>query len=325
MELPQQLRTAINNELEELSSKEFVNISIRLSDRYCHRSALSEETFIQSNDDVMAYTAFRMPATFGAVYSSLKQVKELFSDWNPQNMLDVGAGPGTGMWAASEIWTTLKDITLVERDEQMIALGKRLSKYSSLTSLHNANWINQDITENFTVSPCDLVIASYVLNELTPDQCSMFISQLWELTRGVLVIIEPGTQDGFSGVKEARKQLISTGGKVIAPCPNDNICPNDWCHFSQRINRSRLHRQVKEGELPYEDEKFSFVAVSRNQGETIKGRVIRHPQIRKGHIIFNLCTSEGITNITVARKNRDLYRIARKLSWGSAFPLDESQ
>ena len=45
-----------------------------------------------------------------------------------------------------------------------------------------------------------------------------------------------------------RGQLIAVGAHVAAPCPHDAKCPltpPDWCHFSQRLARSRAHKQVK--------------------------------------------------------------------------------
>ena len=39
--------------------------------------------------------------------------------------------------------------------------------------------------------------------------------------------------------------------------------PDDWCHFTCRVARSRLHKLLKGGEAPYEDEKFAFLAVAR--------------------------------------------------------------
>lgn len=74
-------------------------------------------------------------------------------------------------------------------------------------------------------------------------------------------------------------------------------------------------------EMGYEDEKFAFTAFSRYEGEAFQGRVIRHPQIRKGHVRLRLCTPNGLTEWVVSRKEKDVYRKARNLKWGSPVNL----
>ena len=44
---------------------------------------------------------------------------------------------------------------------------------------------------------------------------------------------------------------------------NARLQAPDWCHFTQRLPRSRAHKQVKGAELPFEDEKFAYVALTR--------------------------------------------------------------
>lgn len=323
VELPEDLRYAIELELSHFSPKKLSKIVSDLSNRYRTRKEPRGQSFIRSKEDVYAYAAFRMPATFAAVYSALKQMKKGLEDWAPHSLLDVGAGPGTVMWAANEIYPSLNTITLLEREEGMIALGKRLAKHSSSISIKHAKWVKTDITVQWETSAHDLVIASYVLGELSEQDRHHFVQKLWEVTKGTLLIIEPGTPAGFSRIRQARKQLIDAGALITAPCTHPFPCPmpdDNWCHFSQRISRSRLHRQVKFGELSYEDEKFSFIAVSRGKGKAFEGRILRHPQVRKGHIMFEICSSDGISSRVISRKDKKLYRYSRKLSWGSSFP-----
>ena len=37
----------------------------------------------------------------------------------------------------------------------------------------------------------------------------------------------------------------------------------DWCHFSERLQRSRDHMIAKGARVPFEDERYAYVAVSR--------------------------------------------------------------
>ena len=82
----------------------------------------------------------------------------------------------------------------------------------------------------------------------------------------MLLIVEPGTTAGWQRILDARAQLIADGAHILAPCPHALACPiaqPDWCHFSARVARSRVHRLAKEAEVPWEDEKFIYLAASR--------------------------------------------------------------
>lgn len=321
MELPAEVRQAIEQELASYSTSQLARVAAALSESYRAGSASPRRRHLRSPDDVVAYAAYRLPATFAAVYSVLTEVKARLPQLQVRTCLDIGAGPGTAAWAAAIIWPEIAQITLLEREENMITMGKRLFAQSSVPALRQANWVRTDVTGSWTCGVQDLVLASYVINELSEQETEKLVARLWESTNGVLVIVEPGTPAGFVRIRQVREQLLSLGGTVVAPCPHDQLCPlaeDDWCHFSQRVNRTRLHRQVKTGQLAYEDEKFSYVCVSRQSGSKIAGRVLRHPQVRKGHIQLNLCTPEGISQMVITRKDKTRYRQAKDLKWGSA-------
>ncbi|MBA3722467.1 MAG: hypothetical protein H0W88_08710 [Parachlamydiaceae bacterium] len=73
-----------------------------------------------------------------------------------------------------------------------------------------------------------------------------------------------------------------------------------------------------------QDEKYSYVVFSKMSVELPESRVLRHPMRKTGHVNLVLCKVEGIIKQeTVSKKNRELYRQARKVEWGSPFP-DES-
>ena len=78
-------------------------------------------------------------------------------------------------------------------------------------------------------------------------------------------------------------------------------------------------RTAKAAQLGHEDEKFAYVAVTRHPGEPAEARVLRHPQIRPGHVMLELCTTDGRRLETVSRREGERYRQARKLDWGSPF------
>ena len=325
MDLPTDLRLALTNELANIPQKSIAATVERLSNRYRGGHPPAEGTFLHTSADVIAYAAYRLPATFAAIYAALNETRKRRPDWQPRTMLDAGAGPGTALWAASQVWPDLAQIALLERDDDMIAFGKQLATHARSAAVREATWQKVDLLGQWESEPKDLVTTAYVLNELPTSQREAVINKLWSITLDTLVIIEPGTPIGFSYILQARQQLIAAGANIVAPCPHNLPCPmanNDWCHFAQRIARSQLQRQAKQATLSYEDEKFSYIAASRTKGLPIRARVLRHPQIRPGHIHLELCTPEGLQNSIVTRKDKAAFREARGIEWGNALSPD---
>ncbi len=95
----------------------------------------------------------------------------------------------------------------------------------------------------------------------------------------------------------------------------------DWCHFAERVARTSLHRKIKGGSLGHEDEKFSYVIVSKTQGNLPPARILRHPLKHPGNITFTLCAQEGLKQEIVSKRTPDKYKKARKLEWGDAWHL----
>ena len=324
MDLPDSLRMALAHELETIPRKQVAEAAADLSLHYREGHAARESSFLHSQTDVVAYAAYRMPATYAAVYAALDEVRKRRPGWQPRTLLDAGSGPGTAMWAANEVWPDIEEITLLEREETMMAFGKQLARHTNTAALRQANWKKVDLLGRWESEPQELVTTTYVLGELPQAKRESFINKLWSITADTLVIIEPGTPAGFAHIRKARQDLIAAGASVIAPCPHNLSCPmtgNDWCHFSQRISRTQLHRQIKKAVLSYEDEKFSYVVLSRSKGLPIGGRVIRHPQIRPGNIHLELCTPEGLRSTIVTRRDKAAFREARDLKWGDSLSL----
>ena len=257
-----------------------------------------------------AYLAYRAPATYAAAAAVFRQVALQRPGWQPQSLLDAGAGPGVAAWAAREAWPSLEELTLLEVEPEMVAAGREI--------LPGARWLTGDVAA--ASGSADLVVSSYVLGELA--DVAGAAARLWEHAGDTIAFVEPGTPAGYRRVLEARASVIEAGGFTVAPCPHDLPCPlpdDDWCHFAVRLPRSKLHRRAKGVELGYEDEKFTYAVLSREPVAKARARIIRQPQVRSGHV--NLVTSEpdGIHQRTVSRKQRASYRSAKGAAWGDAF------
>jgi hypothetical protein len=138
---------------------------------------------------------------------------------------------------------------------------------------------------------------------------------MWAKTRDTLLVVEPGTPAGYARIIAARAQLIAAGAHVAAPCPHDGKCPltaPDWCHFTQRLPRLRAHKQIKGAELPFEDEKFSYVALTRAPAARHPARVLAQPAVSKVEVSAKLCTPDGVIIAKAPRRAKADYARARR-------------
>jgi ribosomal protein RSM22 (predicted rRNA methylase) len=317
MELPPLLRRAVDRALSGAALTDLAAAAADLSKRY-REERRHGKAHVATDRDVLAYLAVRLPATYAAVRASFAAVAEARPDFAPKSALDVGAGPGTALWAATECWPELADVLLVEASPIFRAFGEQLA--AELRQPH-VTWRTSDIAvDEIGGDPRDLVILAYVLNELEPDDRHRLVERLWPLTADMLVIVEPGTPAGWQRILAARRQLIETGGHVIAPCPHVKECPlqpPDWCHFARRVARSRLHRQAKGADVPWEDEKFSYVAVSRKPAPAIGARVIARPRKASGRVTLKLCRADGSAGDQLfSRRDGELFKRASRSDWG---------
>ena len=318
------LRHSLSTLLDGLPPKQAAQAVDRLIATY-RGNTPTHTPILRDRADVAAYAAYRMPATFEAVHHALEALAETVPDWTPTSHTDIGGGTGAATWAATATWPDAGDarsVTVLDWAEPALALGKELA--TANPALKKATWRRERIGTALTLAPTDLVTISYVLNELTPPDRTAVVDAAAHVAQTV-VIVEPGTPDGYTRIIEARDRLIAAGFRVAAPCPHSAACPivpgEDWCHFSARVSRSSLHRQVKGGSLAYEDEKFAYVAATRLPTDPAPSRVVRRPQIRKGQVLLDLCESEErLARRTVTNRHGDLYKAARDATWGDPWP-----
>lgn len=316
------LRTALAGLLDGLPPKQATQAVDRLIASY-RGTTPTDAPVLRDRADVVAYAAYRMPATFEAVRAALDALREAAPEWEPATHTDVGGGTGAASWAVAGAWDG-PETTVLDWAEPALVLGRELAEAGGPPALRAARWQRARIGAALELPPTDLVTVSYVLKELTPAARTELVDAAAGAAQAV-VIVEPGTPDGYARVIEARDRLIAAGLTVAAPCPHSAACPiepgTDWCHFSARVSRSSLHRQVKGGTLSHEDEKFSYVVATRFPVEPAAARVTRRPQIRKGQVLLELCTrDEALRRETVTKRHGALYRAARDTDWGDAWP-----
>jgi ribosomal protein RSM22 (predicted rRNA methylase) len=316
-DLPTDLKAALEAKLHGLSRSDAAARAARISQTYRGGGGSAA---IRTEADALAYALARMPATYAAVTASLNALCEIRPDFAPERLLDVGAGPATATWAAAEAFSSLTDYTSIDANAALRTLALDLSDQSSrLAKLQYTQGEARAVLNK--AEPADLVVASYLLGEMGDTDRATLADLMWSRTSDTLLIVEPGTPAGYARIIELRRQLIALGAHVAAPCPHDGECPlvaPDWCHFAQRLPRSRAHRQLKGAELPFEDEKFAYVVLTRVPVAQRLARVLAQPDVGKVEVTAKLCTPGGLVIAQVPRRAKADYARARRWRWGDA-------
>jgi ribosomal protein RSM22 (predicted rRNA methylase) len=340
--LPAELAAALETLLEGVSRRDLAARAARQSADY---RAGGTSAAIADEAGALAYAIARMPATYAAARAVFARVAEAMPDFTPSSLLDIGAGPGTASWAALDAWPSIARGTMLERNGTFRALAGKLSE-----NLAGVEILAGDI--GGTIPMADLVVASYVLAELPEDRVAAVATHLWSGAQ-TLVLVEPGTPQGFARIRAGRAALIAAGAHVIAPCTHDAACPMrsvgesrsdqpsvgesrsdqpsvgesrsdqekepDWCHFSQRLPRSRDHKLAKAAQVPFEDERYSYVAATRLPTVRKGARIIAPPLEARPGVTLSLCDDVGLRGETIYRRDKKPFARARRMRWGDLF------
>jgi ribosomal protein RSM22 (predicted rRNA methylase) len=297
--------------------------SAGISARY--RAGGTSAGVVGSAADATAYVLTRLPATYAAGAHVLAEAGRMAPDFAPRSLLDAGAGPGGAGWAALETWPSLATAVLLDSNRNFLDMAAVLAA-GGPPALRDAQRLRADLTAPADWPSADLVVASYTLAEIPVEKQAATIAALWAATEGLLVLIEPGTPAGYARILAARDGLIAAGAAILAPCPHHAACPlvsEDWCHFVQRLPRSRDHRLAKGAEVNFEDEKFIYLVVARPSVAALAptARVLAPPRTTKPAIELKLCSPSGaLERVSAARRDKPAYAVARRLDWGDAMP-----
>ncbi len=327
-DLPPILRLAADRLLEGVARKGLAERAGKISDAY--RAGRTSAAVVKDGDDATAYVLARLPATYAACARTFDEAAQIVPDFAPTSLLDAGAGPGGAAWAALETWPGLAQASLLDSNRAFLDMSAALSTEAPPV-LRDAHRLKGDLTAPDAWPRAELVVASYALAEIAPPRQAAMIKALWAACDGVLILVEPGTPDGWRRILAARDALIGAEAQVLAPCPHALACPiaapdwrqDDWCHFVQRLPRSRDHRLAKGAEAPFEDEKFIYLAAARPAvAATVRtARVLAPPRAAKPAITLKLCTPEGSAELhAVPKRDKPAFAVARRLDWGDALP-----
>ncbi|KAF9172703.1 37S ribosomal protein S22 [Mortierella sp. AD010] len=248
----------------------------------------------------MAYIAAVAPSSYSAIKNVLEEVNTRVPDLQIKTFMDFGTGPGTGIWAANEVWKTPLQYTGIDASLAMLETAEDIlgTMSSKGTPIQNVTF-KPFLSHGSQAVKHDIVMSAFTLSEITtPALRKSTLEHLWDNTNDMLILIDRGTPSGFKILAEAREQIlgldtdrIKTKPKydnfghilpeeeppmrepahVLAPCPHDKVCPmyaslardSQWCHFSQKVQRPDFLRKTKHSKDNYEDSRYTYVVLRK--------------------------------------------------------------
>lgn len=324
--LPPALEQAVTNVLGNSDSKNVIRHAKILHERYMAPERSAKTPLVRSGRDILAYLSLRFPATYAQIASALFQVKERLPGWTPKTMLDLGCGPGTGLFAAHAVWPGISTATAVDREDAFLAIGKLLTRDTGLPM--DITWNEQSVSgwaASKDHQPYDLIIVANVINELPAPLIHEVLQALTTMKDSVVLILEPGTSHGFRMIQSAAEK-VAKYKPLVAPYINNSLIQSQeyWIHFPQRFIRPEFQRTVRntmrDSHLmasDWEEAKYSFVAFGEANSPVHPHAVcIGSAELHHGYLTVPLLTEHAIDTVKVMKRHKQQYRFAKNLAWG---------
>jgi ribosomal protein RSM22 (predicted rRNA methylase) len=225
-------------------SKKLRDAVLKLSDAFTRERAELPPNYFDDETNRLAYLAGFVLANAAKIASCLEQILGLLPGKGPLSILDVGAGPGTAVFAASSFFYDREvGFVAIEANRRILDTARSLGRL--LPDSHGVEWVagNVEILPN---NHFDIAIAANVLNELGPEEqlraCKKLLS-----TSKILIVIDPALKQTTRSLMALRDQIVDGAhASVVAPCTHQNPCPmlaanqRDWCHFYLEWQRPKL-------------------------------------------------------------------------------------
>jgi len=237
-------------------------------------------------------------------------------DWTPPGgtALDWGCGTGVAGRRVMEAWPgAMHKLLLWDRSDraQDFAVGRARNAFHGLDVRAAAG--------PETVS--DLLVISHVINELTAEGLENLLAAVRQAQ--VVLWVEPGTSDASRKLIAVREKMRGSF-RIVAPCTHALACPmlaagneRHWCHHFAKIpgyvhvdpgwGKFSATMQIDLSTLP-----FSYLVLDRRPAAMDSkpekrempeaSRVIGRARFYKGYAKVLCCQSEGLRELTLAKR-----------------------
>lgn len=275
----------------------------RLSRLFTTDRAARDPSYLRDRAARRAYLGFYAPQNAAKIALLLGQLVDegLVPAWEAPAVLDLGAGPWTGLLGVRAAFGALGPSRAVDLAHGALEDGR---------GLYGAAFEPDPPVENVVANvaalgtwrppaPVDLAIAANVLNEIGDprralrdrlDVVGAAVAALRE--GGRVLLVEPGTRVHGRALMALRDAIRDEGlAVVLAPCRGAPGCPllrtpGDWCHQELRWQRPAAFARLEaEAQLPKDVLKLSHLLLGRpgdapepRQGLRLVGGTMRDRQ-----------------------------------------------
>ncbi len=336
MQLPREIQDKISMLASNVSNCKIRGIREQLTEKY-HNKSGTGKSLIANFDEGVVYAISRMPATYAVVLNLLENLTKQNLIGGVKTAFDVGSGTGAGYLALKMLDQKIK-INLFERDENMSKVFRYL--FDDEIPPKRFDLLKDEFSER-----ADLVVCSYVLNEIDEKHRENAFKKLFDASEKYVLLVDAGTEKVYHQMLKIKEIAENFGAKVVAPCISEKcLLKNDYCSFYCRVERSSLMLKSKSATKPYEDENYFYLLIDKNPDKinncefckqwtgqenltTDKisnsehfGRVIRRPKFFDGGAVIVLCTKSGVETKTFKKRdNFENYKRAKKVKINDIF------
>ena len=222
-----------------------------------------------------AYLAYYAPLNAAKIAHILSENAADFPD-QPE-ILDLGAGPLSGILGATVAFGALGPSSAVDLAEGALKLGQELLQQAKSASA-GLNVFSTDIRRFKSDRRFDLVVMANVLNEFGDPR--KVAEKRWQTLvhaasflkpSGSLLIVSPSQRVFGRALMTERDRFFDTGEFAIrAPCTGAERCPlleraKDWCHSERRLSvPPRLVQTIKRAKIEAGRLKYSYLLLKRS-------------------------------------------------------------
>ncbi|MFT5359003.1 MAG: SAM-dependent methyltransferase [Polyangiales bacterium] len=242
-------------------------------------------------------------------------------------VLDLGAGLGTttlGLAPFAEAAGATIDVLAIDADalalKGMAALCREVGieqrgQVGDAVRIANGTKLDHE-------APFDFIVLGLFLNELSVEKRRTLVDSLKRrlAPNGSLIIIEPALREVTRELHELRRDWITSGWTVFAPCLHALDCPmlegeRDWCHEDRAFRLpDPLIPVARAASLRFESITFAYLTL-RKDGQTLAGAL--HPEDER--VVSQVMVSKGKKQLFVCSggKRSKWVRLDRKRSPGN--------